>query len=168
MRRHQQGFTLIQMALYIAVSSIILFTASGVLINLLELKEKARVTAEVDQQGQFVLQKISQLVRNAEAITAPTPGSSGASLTLDVVTAGDDPTVIALSSGTVQITEGAAAAVDLTSSQVEVTSLTFENASTANSDYGSIRVTIAIEHSSTSNRNEYSYAQTMQTSISLR
>ena len=76
MAKHtQRGFTLIQIALYIAVSSIILFTASGVLINVLELKEKARVTAEVDQQGQFVMHKVAQLVRNADSITSPTPGN---------------------------------------------------------------------------------------------
>jgi hypothetical protein len=106
-------------------------------------------------------------LRNAEAITLPIPTASASSLTVDVVDVADDPTVIDLSGTTLQITEGVGSAVDLTSSQVQVTAFTVENL-TKGSTPGRLKVSITVAYNNSSGRNEYDYSQTYQTTISLR
>ncbi|KKT35654.1 MAG: hypothetical protein UW24_C0005G0002 [Parcubacteria group bacterium GW2011_GWA2_44_12] len=89
----KSGFTLIELLLYVAISSVMLLITSLFLQTLLQSRIKNQTIAEVEQQGLHIMQLITQTVRNAEAITAPAPSASAASLTLDVIPAASDPTV---------------------------------------------------------------------------
>lgn len=165
--RQQQGFTLLQMILYIGLLSVIVFAAAQVLITLLESREKARVIAEVESEGAYVMELMAQTIRNAEAVAVPVAGGSASSLTLDVVAVADDPTVFAVSSGALTITEGVASAVDLTSSQVTVDTFTVETLTTTDS-YGSVRITLTLSYNSSIGRHEYDYTETFTTAASIR
>lgn len=155
------------MILYIGLLSVIVFATSQVLITLLESREKARVIAEVESEGAYVMELMTQTVRNAEAVTLPAAGGSASSLTLDVVTAGDDPTVFAVSSGALTITEGVSSAVNVTSSQVTVDTFTVETLTTAGS-YGSVRITLTLSYNGSATRNEYDYTETFTTTATIR
>jgi len=162
-----RGFTLVELLLYLAIASIMLFTTTLFLQTLLESRVKNQTITEVQAQGLQVMQIMTQTIRNAEAITSPVAGASALSLTLDVVQAGDDPTVFDLSSGTVQIKEGAAAVVPLTNSRVTVSDLNFQNLSRSGTP-GTIRISFTLTHINPSGRNEYNFSKTFYASASLR
>jgi len=115
-----QGFTLVELIVYIAVSSFVLAAIGGLVWMLMQSRAKSQAIAEVEQQGALIMDTITQSVRNAESITAPTVGNTGTTLTLDVVEATDDPTIFTLSSSDMEITEGVAAAVALNADNITV------------------------------------------------
>ncbi len=163
----RKGFTLIELLLYVSIASILLLATSAFLFALLESRTKNQTIAEVDQQGIHVIQLITQAARNAETITAPTVGTSASSLTLDVITAASDPTVIDLSSGVIRITEGAGSAVELTNSRVTASGLTFQNLSRASTP-GTIQIQFTLTYVNPSGRNEYDFTKTFISSATLR
>lgn len=163
----RKGFTLIELLLYISITSILLLSISVFLSLLLESRIKNQTIAEVDQQGIQVMQLISQTVRNAEAVTSPTVGTSASALTLDVVTAASDPTIFDLSSGAIRMTEGAGAATELTNSRVMASALTFQNLSRASTP-GTVRIQFTLTYVNPSGRNEYNFTKTFISSATLR
>ncbi len=163
----QKGITLVELLLYIALVSAMLLVISTFLAMLLQSRIKNETIAEVEQQGVQVMQIITQTARNAEDITSPTVGNSGSSLTLDVVDAGDDPTIFDLSGGAVRITEGVGSAVDLTNSHITVSGLNFYNLSRSETP-GTVRIQFTITHVNPEGRNEYDYNKTFYGNASLR
>jgi hypothetical protein len=110
---------------------------------------------------------ITRAVRNATAITAPTAPNSGASLTLTVPVGADSPTVVDLSSGAIRIKKGAATAIALTNSKVQVTSLSFTNL-TRSGTPGVVRISFTVSMVNSSGRNEYDYQRTFYSSAAVR
>jgi len=163
----KSGFTLIELLLYVAISSVMLLITSLFLQTLLQSRIKNQTIAEVEQQGLHIMQLITQTVRNAEAITAPAPSASAASLTLDVIPAASDPTVFDLSSGAIRIQEGAGAVVPLINSRVTASSLAFHNLSHASTP-GIVRISFTLTHVNPGGRNEYNFSKTFYASASLR
>lgn len=167
MSKVQKGFTLIELLLYISIASIIVFTTASLLRFTLESRVKNQTIAEVEQEGAQVIQLITQTIRNGTLINSPTIGTSGTSLSVNVVTGANSPTVFDLSSGAVRIKEGAGTATNLTSSKVTVTNLNFQNLSKTSSP-NTIRISFTISFTNSSGRNEYSYTQNFYGSADLR
>lgn len=163
----QTGFTLIELLLYVAISSVMLLAISFFLQTLLESRIKNQTIAEVEQQGLQAMQIITQTARNAEAITFPITSTSASSLTLDVLSITNDPTVFDLSNNKIRITEGVSSPVELTNSRVTVSGLTFQNLSRAVTP-GTIRIQFTITHVNPAGRNEYSFTKTFTGSATLR
>lgn len=164
----QPGFTLIELLLYIATASILLLAISSFAILLSESRLKHRSISEVEQQGHFIMEVITQAVRNAESVTSPTIGSVGSSLTLDVVDSSLDPTVFALSSGTMQIQEGSTATTaDLSSSTVQVSDLTVTNLSREDTS-ATVEISFTVSTVNPSGRNEFDFTQTFTSSATVR
>jgi len=160
MKNYQKGFTLIELLLYIAIASIIVFTTASMLRFTLESRVKNQTIAEVEQEGAQVMQLITQTVRNATAISSPTIGASGASLSVDT-------TVFDLSGGAIRIKEGAGAAVNLTSSKITVSSLNFQNLSRVSTP-NIVRVSFTVTYTNSSGRNEYDFTKSFYGSAGLR
>lgn len=164
---HKNGFTLIELLLYVSIVSVFLLSLSAFLFMLLEARIKNQTIAEVDQQGLQVMHVITQATRNAEDITSPVAGASASAMTLDVVTAVADPTVIDLAGGVIQITEGAGSAVALTNSRVTVTDLTVQNLSRTATP-GTVQIQFTLTHTNPTGRSEYAYTKTFIGSATLR
>lgn len=163
----RRGFTLLELVLSIALAGTILFAVVLFLGALLETRAQAQSLTEVEQQGLHAMEIITAVIRGAESVTAPGTGSAASALTLDVVDASKDPTVIDLSGGALRITEGAGTSVVLTSSRVTASSLTFSNYSRA-SMLGTIRIQFTLTYASQNVGHEYTYTRTFVGSASLR
>ncbi len=161
------GLTLIELLLYVAISSVLLLVISFFLFTLLQSRIKNQTIAEVEQQGLQVVQVITQTARNATGINTPGDGTSGSSLSLGVIAGVNDPSVFDSSGGVIRIKEGAGSAVALTNSRVSVSSLTFQNLS-RNNTLGTIRVQFTLTHINSAGRNEYSFSKTFTGSATLR
>jgi hypothetical protein len=94
-------------------------------------------------------------------------GVSDSQLTVVVSTGSLSPTVFSLSGATLQVKEGAAAAVALTGSKIQVTSLTVKNL-TRSGTSGIVQISMTLSLINTSGRNEYDYQRTFTTSVAVR
>ena len=163
----EQGFTLVEFVIYVAIFSIIALAIMSFSSAILKPKAKTMVVTEVDQQGNQYLQILTQTIRNAELVNSPGKGVSASSLSLDVVNVSNDPTIFDVNSGILQIKEGAALAVPLTTDRVTVSNLTFKNL-TKKRGFGSVRINFTITYNNTSGAPEYSYQKDFYATADLR
>lgn len=85
----KNGFTLVELILYIGISSIILLSVSTLVSFLLESQAKNRAVMSVEQQGAYITQLITQNIRNGYAIQNPTKNNQTESI--DIVKTHDAP-----------------------------------------------------------------------------
>lgn len=164
---HGAGFTLVELLISISVIGILIIGITDFYLTMVSSRVKNQTISEVERQGATALRLISQLIRNAENLTTPTPGSSATSLTLDTVDAGNDPTTIDGTSSRLRITEGLASPVFLTAPSVTLSNLTFTNLSRASTP-GIMRISFTLTRVHTEGSHEYDYAKTFTTSASVR
>ena len=162
-----KGFTLIEILLYISISSVLLLSVSSFFSMLLQSRVKNQTVAEVEQQGLEVMQIITQALRNADVINAPAPGTSAASLSANTLISGSNPTIFDLSSGAIRITEGANPAIPLTNSHISGTNIIFKNLSRSGTP-GTVRIQFTLSHNNPGGRNEQSFTKTFIASATLR
>lgn len=161
-----KGFTLVELLVYVSTSGIVILIIISVLFMLMQSKSKSNAISEVEQQGNFAMDTILQSVRNAETINSPVQGASSAVFELDVVDSLADPTTYDLNSGKIRITEGVTTPVDLTSAELTITNLNFQNLSRNNTP-GNVRISFTITKEA-NGRGSYFYEKTFYSSASLR
>lgn len=166
-RYSSRGFTLIEMILAVVVYGTLVLSISALLFLLLGARAKAHVAAEVEQSGIQVMHQMTQALRNAEAVTSPSAGSSSSTLTLEMYNAAVDPTVFDVSSSVLRVSEGSGSAVPLTTDLVTVSDLTFQNVSGSGTP-GTVRVSFTLTAVNASGRQEYTYAKIFYASGTLR
>lgn len=154
----KNGFTLVELILYVALTSILLVGFAMLVPYLLESRLKNQIILEVEEQATFVSSYMGLEIRNAEGINSPGPGVSSGTLSLDVVDGSDDPTVFSVNSGVLEVTRGAGSAQALTNSKIEVTNLNFVNL-TRTDTAGAVRVEFTIEYNNASNRVDFDYSR---------
>lgn len=162
-----RGFTLVEMVLYVSVCAIILLSLSTFLSFLLSSRVKSQAITEVNQQGFQVMNLISGTIRNGRSIQTPAIGTSSSTLSLTTAYPLLNPTIFSLSSTTLTIKEGSGNPIALTNSRVQVSSLTFQNVSSASTTEKVIRITFTIDYINPQGRAEYSYTKTFTGSATL-
>ena len=162
-----RGFTLIESALYVGISSIMLLAISFFLFTLLESRVKNQTIAEVSQQGIQIMQILTQTIGNADIINYPLSGTSAEYLSLNTYTASNNPTIFDLSGGIIRIKEGIGSNIPLTNSRVNMSNLSFSNLSLENTP-GSIRISFTLNYVNQEGRNEYNFSKNFYASASLR
>ncbi len=166
--RHQKGFTLVEMVLYVSLCSIILLSSSMLLSSLLGSRIRNQTINEVNQQGFQVIQLVTQTIRNSRSIQVPTIGVSSSTLSITTGNALVNPTVFWVSSSTFMIQEGGKTPITLTNSRVVVSSLSFQNISSASSSEKIIKISFTVDYNNQSGKPEYSYTKTFNGSATLR
>ena len=169
MNRNANGFTLIELIIYIGISAIILLGIATLFGLLFSAQTSSRAVAEVDEQGQAAMTVITQSVRNAAVITFPAKGSSSSTLIIQPLATSTATTTFNLSGTSLQIKEGAPPPVSLTASDTSVTALTFTNL-TATGTPGIVRIQFTLNHikNQLATSTVYDYTGTFYDSASLR
>jgi type II secretory pathway pseudopilin PulG len=166
-RYKQAGFTLIELLLYVTIVSALLISISSFFGVVIEARVKNKTISEVNQQGTAAMDYMLQTIRTATSITTPAAAGSGASLTLVVPTASLSPTIFNLSGTALQVKEGAAAAISLTSPDIQVTSITFKNLTRSGTN-GIVQISMTVQYDNTAGRNAYDYQRTFTGSAEVR
>lgn len=156
------------MILYVSICSVLLLSLSTMFSYLLESRVRSQAVTEVNQQGFFTMHLITSTIRNGRSIDLPTMGSSSGTLSVTVQSPVLSPTVFNVSSSTIFIREAGGVSIPLTSSRISVSSLLFENISSASSTDRIIRVRYTLSYRSGSPRQEYVYTKTFSGSATLR
>jgi len=165
-KKNNHGFTLVELLLYIGIASVLLVVISLFLSTILEARLKQQSMMEIESQGTQIMEQITQAIRNAEGINSPNPGGSSSTLSL-AMSNGNNPTLFALSSETLNITEGATSPIPLSNDRITVSDFNVTNTSRADTP-GILKIEFSLTHKNPSGRNEYTYSKTFETSSSLR
>lgn len=163
----KNGFTLIEFLLYTAIVGTVLLAAGAVTFNVLFGKAKLAALGEVSQGGRAAMEQMSFTIRNATEINSPATGANTTSLSLQVADPAKNPTVFNLQNGILQITEGASAPVAITSSALNITGITFTNASSANAS-STMRIQLTVAYRNATGQQEYNVQRTFYTTANRR
>lgn len=167
--KNEYGFTLIELILYIALVSIFLTGAVLFTWDIVYGRVRSSIQQEANQNLRHVAKRISYEVRNASDINSLASGD----LCLASSELSHNPTRIYLDSGLIKISWGGGS-IDcssmindeaLTSSDFEVTDLTFSNQSSGSDSYN-IGFSFTIEN--TTDRVEWQTNQTYTGSSEMR
>ncbi|OGE17571.1 hypothetical protein A3F00_05420 [Candidatus Daviesbacteria bacterium RIFCSPHIGHO2_12_FULL_37_11] len=160
-----RGFTFIEIILYVSIVSIILVALVPFAWNVIGGSVKSSAEQEVNSQARFISERIKYEVRNADGINSV----AAASISLDPPGTSNDPTIIDLSGGRIRIKLGAAADVDLNSTDTNITSLIFTNYTSGDNKTKHIQFVFVIDDNFGSGRTEYDVpAQTIEGSAEVR
>ncbi len=121
----QQGFTVIEILLYMGIFSILLIVLMQFFTMILSTHAESQSTSSIDQDARFILNRLSYDIHDATTVSSPTLGSSctwpavpGCQLVFSNGT-------YSVVSGDLNLTQGGVANV-LNSNKTTLTSITFE------------------------------------------
>ena len=139
-----KGFTLVEMLVSVAIFSVIIVAFIGILVVILQIQAQSSSSQAVNQESQFLLQKMQYYVESASVINIPT-STPTSTLKFFVASSSLDPSSITLSaSGTVYLQQNGGTLQALTSPKVTVSNLLFtRNANPPGHDVVSISFTMA-------------------------
>lgn len=161
MNHMKKGFTLIEMLIAMALFVIVVASFIGILALVTKVQVQSSSMAAVDQESQFLLQKIQYYVGTASLVDIPT-STPTSTLKVDVASSSLDPTYITLASGTVYLQQGGGALQALTSNKVTVSNLSFTRQANP-PGHDTVNVSYTIAYNTLSVAQEFS--QLFQTSI---
>lgn len=80
----QGGFTLVELLLYMGIFSILVGVLMQIFTAILATHFQSQASSSVDQDGSFIMSRITSDIHQASAIVLPTPGTTGTTLDLTI------------------------------------------------------------------------------------
>lgn len=167
MKKNIKGFTLIEVLLYLAMLSVFIVVIASFWQGLMDVTQKGKAMNTVNTEGQFMMTKILQKIRESESITSPLAGNSASSLNLANQNLVLNPTIMEFNNGSIRISEGVTPFASLNSGEVVVSNVSFTN-NTATNSKGLIRVQFTVNYKNPDGRSNLNYSQTFYGAASLR
>ena len=169
-----KGFTLIEIIIYIFLAVSILLVSSSFAWQIIDNKTKASAITEVQQNGRFIIEKLTQEIHQAMGINNNSsfginlalPENAGRFLSLAMRNRTNNPTVINVLNNFIRMSHGRQPYYQLSSNQVKVTNITFKNYTTGKSS--NIKIILTIEYLNPPQRQQYQASDTWQTTVELR
>lgn len=161
----KKAFTLVELLIYIAISTIILFALTDFVLSISQVNKKGVIISEVENQGLQIMNTISQKIRNADSIASPSVSASSSALTLNMVVA-PSPIVFNISSGVFQIAQNGTT-TPLNNNTVAMSNLVFTNLSRVGTP-GVVKIEFKLKYNATSIGTMYDYEKTFYGTASLR
>jgi prepilin-type N-terminal cleavage/methylation domain-containing protein len=162
----EKGFTLIEVVIAIGAVSLLAAAAVSFTSTVSSVRAKSQAVREVGEQGRLALLFLEKAIEKAEVVILPAAGTSGQTLSLDVLEATDDPTIFNVSSGVLYITAGANPPIALTNSRVSVVSLDFTNLAPSGAP-GSVKIELSLMYAAPDG-SQFAYSETFYTTATLR
>jgi len=160
------GFTLLELLIYVAILSVVGIFIGNTFISLAKGRIANDTRTIIDSELRFVAEKIKQDIKAATALTTPSSGNTATSL---VITSGGSTITYDLSSDQIRRKVDAGSATPITSSNVKVNSITFENYQNQNASLVqiiySIKTTISATYNSTNPDRQYTLTKSFTTAF---
>lgn len=119
-----KGFTLIELLIYMGLLSLFLVVLVDVLVAIMDVRLESGAVSSVEQDGRYILSRLSYDINSASSITMPTSlGASGSTLT--IIISGSTYTYSVVS-GNLQVVINGSETINLNSSETTVSSPTFQ------------------------------------------
>lgn len=155
--RLHKGFTLVETLVYVAIFVMFVGGITTFAVQLQSSRLRAQIMLEVNGQGNSIVRSIGQTIRNAQAINAPTAGTSASSLSVATGNPVTNPTVFSQSGEVLYVTEGAGSPIALSNNNVRLTHLTFTNLSRVSTP-GVVQFRFTLQNTASTTRAEEQYA----------
>jgi len=171
---NKKGATLIELIIYITIVTGILIMASTFAWNIINNKSKSQAVQEVQENGRFIMEKLTQEIRAAYNITSVT--NTPPKLTLSMKDTNLNPTiteVFYLQNNSLMFSQSnqtyctPAVPCVLNSNQVKITNLNFTNLSSGNKTQN-IKINLTIEHINPNQRPEWQASVNLESTVELR
>ncbi len=149
-KKSQQGFSLIEMALYIAILSFMLVIIVSILVTMNKSIRQIKVVKSIENSGIFSMERIVREIRDAQNIVtasstlSSTPGATDPNTLVVSATTGTSTRTVSFSvqGGLLHIKENGVDQGSLTQSDARVTSLTFFKITTPHSTAVRTKMTV--------------------------
>mgnify|MGYP001570786998 FL=1 len=164
MRKFQKGFSLVELIMYLAIIGSLVGVVVGMFVSFNRLRVKSESQTELTQNARSAIERLRQEIVKATSVASPSAGSTDVALQLNM--SGGNLTCFQISSGILQMAEGAATCASynpITSSKVSVTNSDIFTRIDNTSAKSTIQIKLTFTYN---NRTEYSY--TTQTTVGLR
>lgn len=166
-KKNKKGYTLIELVVYVGLSSIILITTGTIATTLIEQRERSSIRNDIDLQGNRMVNEMTRAIRDATEIAAPIQGATGTTLTLTRDSVAVNPTTFLWNGTELSIIEGVNPAVDLHPTNMEVRNLKFQN-TTATGTPGIVSFQFDVLFPALEGQAKKNYAPTFYGSAALR
>ena len=155
-----------ELLIYIAILSGLMIVVSNMFISLSKGNGQSNAKSEVDSSIRFVSELLRQDLKNASSVLAPSIGVPSSTL---VLTRGGVTITYDVSSGILRRKEGTASPLNITNSNVTVSSPTFTRIENTNLDFSSTSVAIKLNivFNYNSPNPDWTYSSSLQTSVNL-
>jgi len=169
MKRKQNGFTLVETLIYVAIIGMVLSSFVVFSISISNSRSKTYVVQEVHANTRTALNVMSQKIRSATGVNtaSSTFGVDPGFLSLSMASSTLNPTILALDSNILGIKEGSNATTSITSDEVKITNLVFTDLS-GTGNRGNVRIEMTVEYNNIDTDIIYNYSQSIQTTVGLR
>lgn len=85
LKNKQQGFSLVELLIYMGLSMIILSIISGLFVSIINIRSEAEKTSSVERDGRYMLSRLTYDINRAQDIIEPALlGNNSTTLQLDI------------------------------------------------------------------------------------
>lgn len=162
----KRGFTLVEIILYIATSSLLIASFAGLLILQFATTSKTQATLEVEEQAQQVLNILVEEIKQSDEINSPTTGNTSNTLVLESLHDNPQTTTISASGGDLTINDGSNT-YSLLSNKVRVDNFSVYNITPQNG-HGTVRITITLGFDTNSASASWQYSNTYYLTVNTQ
>lgn len=138
------GFTLVETIIYIALFSIMTSFVLAVFYQLIGSYDQNKNRIEVDQEANFLMQKLLWALTGAEIINQPTAGATSTSLSLSKYTYGQNPIVFDVAAQNLRISKASSPPVQLGSRKIFVTEFLAEHVPAVQSAPEGVKIRLGV------------------------
>lgn len=162
---NKNGFTLMELLLYISSAALFLFILSLLLSSMISARIKHQTIQEVENTGVQIMMQLTHAIRNADAVNSPASGVESDELSLSNADNNLNPIIFNTADGELHIKEAGNAPVALHDTEVAISDMHFQNTSYEGTpEIISFQFTL----SKTGGRQEFNYSRTFYGSAALR
>lgn len=167
MKKNNQGFTLVETIVYIAIFAIVAGALVTFILNINSSRLHSQTMLEVKGHGADLMRTLTTAIKNATAINSPGTGSNSGVLSINTPDVTKNPTVFSANGEALFITEGVNTALALTNNKVKITNLTFTNL-TRTGTKGVIQIRFKIQNTAQQTLPEQQYGIDFYGTATLR
>ncbi len=146
------GFTFIEFLIYIAVLTIVLGSVNAVVSGMLYNRAKLAVIEEVNQNARIAMEKIGELIRNADSVEVVDNEDNN----FLEITKNKEELIIRKKDRSI-VLEINEEEREITSARVSVNNLIFTNASFEESNFYTVKVELDVEYYNPQKLSQYNY-----------
>ncbi len=162
-KNNNQGFTLVELLLYVFIASIILLSVVSLVALLIQSRVKNQTVSLIEQQGAQIIQLVTQEINNAKVINSPAVGSEAAVLQFQDMNGQIEQ--ISLTSTTLFLNKNSKDYF-LNPTTIQVSNWQVKNLGVPSHD--SIKIQFDLNYNNLSGLNQYSYSETFYATANIR
>jgi hypothetical protein len=165
MTKKYKAYSLIEVLLYMALTSMLVITLSTFYTSLMQARQRNFVVREVNEQAVFITDQLRQKLSDSSQVNTPAVGTQSQTLDIDTQSFGN--IQFRVTNNLLEISTDGGPYQQLSTDSVTLTNLSFSNVSDGTTS-DVITISFDLSYTATSNRAEENYSNSYQTTVTLK